>query len=360
MDSSMKKNTLAHIEKSQGIEFGLYTLGDHIRNPHNSELLTAKERLQQIIEMATLAEQAGMDIFQVGESHQEHFVSQAHMVILAAIAQVTNKIKLSSGATIISTSDPVRVYEDAATIDLISNGRMEIVAGRAARTGIFELLGYELADYELLYEEKLDLLLKINRNKSVTWEGEYRAPLNEAQVIPRPNNETGSLPIWRAVGGSLSSARSAGMRGVPIYLSLQEGQASNYSHLTDAYRQAAYREGLEDKDIAVATAGLLYVREDTKQAYQEYYPHVKAGLELSDGHVMTKQQFAQGMDAKNVLNVGDPSLIVEKILYQHEKLGMDRYVGQIDWGGVSTDDIKRTIDLLATKVIPEVKKHTRK
>ncbi|XJS10359.1 LLM class flavin-dependent oxidoreductase [Aerococcaceae bacterium WGS1372] len=356
----MKKNTLANIDRSQGIEFGLYTLGDHIANPHTSELMSAKERLQQIIEMAKLAEQAGMDIFQVGESHQKHFVSQAHMVILAVIAQVTDKIKLSSGATIISTSDPVRVFEDAATIDLISNGRMEIVAGRASRTGIFELLGYELADYELLYEEKLDLLLKINRNKSVTWEGEYRAPLNNAQVIPRPDNDTGSLPIWRAVGGSLSSARSAGMRGVPIYLSHQEGQVTSFSQLTDAYRQAAYREGLEDEDIAVATAGLLYVREDTKQAYKEYYPHVKAGLELSDSQVMSKQQFAKGMDTKNVLNIGDPGLIVEKLLYQHEVLGMNRYVGQIDWGGVPTDDIKRTIDLLATKVIPEVKKYTKK
>lgn len=356
----MKKNTLAHIDRSQGIEFGLYTLGDHITNPHTSVLMSPKDRLQQIIDMATLAEQAGMDVFQIGESHQKNFVSQAHMIILAAIAQVTDTIKISSGATIISTSDPVRVFEDAATIDLISNGRMEIVAGRAARTGIFDLLGYELTDYELLFEEKLDLLLKINRNKSVTWEGEYRAPLNEAQVIPRPDNESGSLPIWRAVGGSLSSVQSAGMRGVPIYLSHQRGQASSFTHLTEGYRQAAYHEGLKDNDIAVATAGLLYVREDAQQAYKEYYPHVKAGLELNDGQMMTKQEFAQGMDAKSVINVGDPSLIVEKILYQHEVFGMDRYVGQIDWGGVSTDDIKRTIDLLATKVIPEVKKHTKK
>lgn len=356
----MKKNTLPHIDRSQGIEFGIYTLGDHITNPHTGIKLSAKERIDQIIEMAILAEQAGMDVFQLGESHQEHFVSQAHMVILSAIAQATNKIKLSSGATIISTADPVRVFEDAATIDLISNGRMEVVAGRASRVGLFELLGYELADYELLYEEKLALLLEINRHKSVTWEGEFRSPLNDAHVIPRPDNDSASLPIWRAVGGSLSSARNAGMHGVPMYLSHLGGPATAFTHLTDAYRESAGHEGLNAEELPVATAGFLYVREDAKQAFQEYYPHVNIGMEIVNGQSFSKQEFAQGMDARSIVNVGDPSLIVEKLLYQHEVFGMDRYVGQIDIGGVSTDDIKRTIDLLATKVIPEVKKYTKK
>lgn len=356
----IKKNTVPQIDRSNGIEFGLYTLGDHITNPRTGEKLTAKERIEQIIEMALLAEQAGMDIFQVGESHQEHFVSQAHMVILSAIAQATKRIKLSSGATIISTSDPVRVFEDAATIDLISDGRFELVAGRAARTGIFELLGYGLDDYENLFDEKLDLLLKINRHKRVTWEGEYRGPLNDALVLPRSAHESGSLPIWRAVGGSKSSVQSAAIAGIPIYLSHNQGLADNYQHLTDAYREQADLEGYEPMSLPVATAGLLYVREDAKQAFEEYYPHVQAGMELAYEQFLTQEEFNQGLDAKNVINVGDPNLVIEKILYQHEVLKMDRFVGQIDFGGVSTDDIKRTIDLLATKVIPEVKKHTKK
>lgn len=355
-----QKNTLPNIDTSNGIEFGLYTLGDLVTNPHTGVRMTEKERIDQIIEMGLLAEQAGMDVFQVGESHQEHFVSQAHMIILAAIAQATKDIKITSGASIISTSDPVRVFEDAATIDLISDGRFELVAGRASRTGIFDLLGYKLDDYENLFEEKLNLLLKINRNKRVTWEGEFRAPLTDALVLPRPDNASGSLPIWRAVGGSLSSAKNAAIAAVPLYLAYLGGPAEAFRHLTDTYRETANHEGHDVNSLPVATASHLYVREDSQKAYQEFYPHVNAGMIHSNGQSFPKQQFAQGMDPRNVINVGDPSLIIEKLLYQHEVFGMDRYVGQIDIGGVSTDDIKRTIDLLATKVIPEVKKHTKK
>lgn len=355
-----QKNTLPQIDTSNGIEFGLYTLGDIVTNPHTGVRMSEKERIDQIIEMALLAEQAGMDVFQVGESHQEHFVSQAHMIILSAIAQATKDIKLTSGATIISTSDPVRVYEDAATIDLISDGRFEVVAGRASRVGIFDLLGYKLDDYEALFEEKLDLLLKINRNKRVTWEGEFRAPLNDAQVLPRPDNESGSLPIWRAVGGSLNSAKNAAIAGIPLYLAYLGGPAEAFRHLTDAYRETAVHEGYDVNTLPVATASYLYVREDAQKAFQEYYPHVNSGMVHSNGQSFPKQQFAQGLDPRSIINVGDPSLVIEKLLYQHEVFGMDRYVGQIDLGGVSTDDIKRTIDLLATKVIPEVKKHTKK
>src|SRR5690625_818346 len=184
------------IDPNKGLEFGLYTLGDHIPNPLTQERIPAQQRIKEIIELAQLAEEAGIDFFSVGESHQDYFTTQAHSVVLGAIAQATNKIKIASSSTIISTLDPVRVYEDFATIDLISDGRAEIIAGRASRVGVFELLGYDLNDYEELYEEKFELLLEINENETVNWEGEFRAPLRDAQVIPRP--QKGSLPIWRA------------------------------------------------------------------------------------------------------------------------------------------------------------------
>lgn len=189
------------IDTNNGLEFGLYTLGDHLANPETGKRISAKQRIQEIIELAKLAEQAGIEFFSVGESHQEYFATQAHSVVLAAIAQATTTMKIGSSSTIISTSDPVRVYEDFATIDLISNGRSEIIAGRASRVGLYQLLGYDLNDYEELFEEKFDLLLKINENEVLNWKGEYRAPLNQARILPRP--EEGYLPIWRAVGEPL-------------------------------------------------------------------------------------------------------------------------------------------------------------
>ena len=173
-------------DKGQGLEFGIYTLGDHLPNPNDGSRVSTKERVHEFIRYAQAAEQAGLDYFGLGESHQEFFASQAHAVILGAIAQATSTMRIGSSSTIISTSDPVRVYENFSTLDLISNGRIELVAGRASRVGLFELLGYDLRDYEELYEEKLELLLQINREESVTWSGQFRAPLNEAEVIPRP------------------------------------------------------------------------------------------------------------------------------------------------------------------------------
>ena len=167
---------MPEIDKSKGLEFGLYTLGDHLPNPHTGQRIPASQRIKEIIETAEYAEQAGIDTFQIGESHQDYFASQAHLIILSAIAQATKQIKIASGSTIISTSDPVRVFEDASTIDLISGGRMEIIAGRASRVGLYDLLGYSLNDYEALFEEKFDLLLNINENEYVNWEGEFRAP----------------------------------------------------------------------------------------------------------------------------------------------------------------------------------------
>ena len=176
------------IDQRKGLEFGLYTLGDHLPEPQTGERISAQQRLNEIIEVAKLSEQAGLDIFTVGESHQEFFTTQAHSVVLSAIAQATEKIKIASSSTIISTLDPVRVYEDFATIDLISDGRAEIIAGRASRVGNFELLGYDLHDYEALYEEKFDLLRQINENEIINWEGQFRKPLRNAEVLPRPKS----------------------------------------------------------------------------------------------------------------------------------------------------------------------------
>lgn len=343
----------------EGLEFGLYTLGEHVPNPYTGKKASAQERIKNIIEMAELAEQAGMAIFQLGESHQEHFVSQSHFIILAAIAQATSRIKLGSSATIISTLDPLRAFEDAATIDLLSDGRMELVAGRASRTGLYDLLGYNKEDYEELFEEKFELLLRINENEKVNWSGKFRPPLKEAQVLPRPNRPEKGLPIWRAVGNSLASAQKAGSFGVPMYQAHLGGAASVYQNRMNKFRQAANEAGYDANAIPITTAGFFYVRENKLDAYREYYPHINEGMKLTNGYGFSKRAFAQGQDVRSIVNVGDPELVIEKILYQHELFNHQRYVAQIDSGGVSMDDIKRTIDIIGNKILPKIKQYTK-
>ncbi len=346
------------INPEAGLEFGLYTLGDHIKDPHTGKRISAQQRLQEIIEMAKLAEEAGLDFFSVGESHQEYFTTQAHTVVLSAIAQATEKIKIGSSSTIISTLDPVRVYEDFATIDLFSDGRTEIIAGRASRLGVFDLLGYNIEDYEALYEEKFDLLLKINENEIVNWEGRFREPLRQAQVLPRPKN--GSLPIWRAVGGGPNSAVKAGVAGVPMFIAMLGGPAEIFKYSIDAYRETAARMGHDPNELPVATAGFFYAAETTQKAFQEVYPYINEGMKLTNGQGFPKREFAQGMDQRNVMNIGSPDQIVEKILYQYEQFGHQRYIAQMDFGGVPFDQIMKNIELIGTKILPKVKKYTAK
>ncbi|MGV3489094.1 MAG: LLM class flavin-dependent oxidoreductase [Tuberibacillus sp.] len=344
------------IDPSKGLEFGLYTLGDHISNPYTGERISAEQRLHEIIELAKLAEQAGIDFFSVGESHQEFFTTQAHAVVLSAIAQATSKLKIGSSSTIISTSDPVRVYEDFATIDLISGGRAEIIAGRASRVGLFDLLGYNLRDYEELFEEKFDLLLKINEEEVVNWSGQFRAPLKNAKVLPRPKN--GSLPIWRAVGGTPASAIKAGFAGVPMFMAHLGGPASIFKRTIDAYREAAKRAGHDPSKLPVATAGFFYAAETTQQALAEYYPHINEGMKLTNGQGFAKQLWAQGAHTQSIMNVGSPQQIIEKILYQHEMFGHQRYIAQMDFGGVPFDKLMKNIELIGTEILPAIKKYT--
>lgn len=166
------------------MEFGIYSIGDHIRNPHTNQRISQQQRIQELIKASELADEAGFDVFAVGESHQSHFTTQAHTVILGAIAQATKNIKIASSATVISVADPVRVYEDFATIDLISNGRAEIIAGKGSRLGAYHLLGYDVNDYDTLFEEKFDLLLQLNREQRVTWQGHFRPELRDAVIHP--------------------------------------------------------------------------------------------------------------------------------------------------------------------------------
>ncbi|MGH0946952.1 LLM class flavin-dependent oxidoreductase [Bacillus mycoides] len=346
------------IDTSKGIEFGLYSIGDHILNPHDGSKISAEKRIHELIETAKLADEAGIDVFAVGESHQAHFTTQAHTVILGAIAQATKNIKIASSATVLSTSDPVRVYEDFATIDLISNGRAEIVAGRGSRIGGYSLLGYDVNYYEELFEEKMDLLLKINKEESVTWKGHFRTPLEHAAIIPRAKNN--NMPIWRAVGGPPASAIKAGRAGVPMMLTTLGGPAVNFKVSVDAYREAAEQSGFDPATLPIATTSLFYTAENSQDALSEYYPHINAGMLALRGGGYPKQQFTNAVDHRDALMIGSPQQIIEKMLYQYELFGQQRFMAQIDFGGVPFDKIEKNIELIATEIMPAVRKYTTK
>lgn len=345
-------------DSKDGLELGIYTLGDHIPNPHTGQRISQQQRVQDFIRYAQEAEAAGLDFFSVGESHQAFFASQAHTVILAAIAQATEKIKIGSASTIISTSDPVRVFEDFATIDLISNGRVEIIAGRASRVGLFELLGYDIRDYDGLYEEKLELLRLINQEEIVNWQGEFRAALNDASVLPRPINSR-QLPIWRAVGGHETSAIQAGRQGIPIFLAHLTGAADFHKRTLDVYRNSLKESGFDPAEFPVATAGMFYAAETSQQARKEAYPYIGKGFMFTNGQPFPKRAFAQSEDIRDIMNVGSPQEIIEKILYQYEIFGIQRYIAQIDFGGVPFDKLMQNLEYLANDIIPAVKKYTR-
>lgn len=346
------------IDTSKGLEFGLYSLGDHILNPLTGERISQQQRIQELIQASKLAEQAGINVFGVGESHQTYFTTQAHSVVLGAIAQATEKIKLASTATVLSVSDPVRVYEDFATIDLISDGRAEIVAGRGSRVGAYHLLGVDLQDYEEIFEEKLELLKLINEKEYVSWEGQYRAPLHNAQILPQPKN--GSLPIWRAVGGPPASAIKAGYKGIPMMLTTLGGPAINFKPSVDAYREAAERSNFDPASLPIATTSLFYVADSTKEALQGMYPHINTGFQAIRGAGYPKQQFAQAPDTRDALMVGSKEQIIEKLLYQYELYGMQRFMAQIDFGGVPFEKIMKNIEIIGNDIIPAIKKYTAK
>ena len=345
------------INKNEGMEIGLYSLGDHILNPLTGERISQQQRINEIIELAKLADEAGLDVFGLGESHQTYFTTQAHTVVLGAIAQATKNIKISSSSTVLSVSDPVRVYEDFSTIDLISDGRAEIVAGRGSRVGAYHLLGVDLQDYEDIFEEKLALLKQINEEEKITWEGDYRAPLDNAEILPKPKE--GRLPIWRAVGGPPASAIKAGYMGIPMMLTTLGGPAINFKQSVTAYRVALENSGYDSDTMPIGTTSLFYVADTTKEALQGMYPHINTGFQAIRGAGYPRQQFAQAPNYRDALMVGSTEEIIEKLLYQYELYGMQRFLAQIDFGGVPFDKLMKNVEIIGEKIIPEIKKHTK-
>ncbi len=333
-------------------EIGIYTLGDYVKDSKTNIKISEKERIEEIIKAAKLAEKYGLDVFSLGESHQEHFISQAHILILAAIARETSTIKLGSSANIISTSDPVRIYENFVTLDLLSNSRIELFGGRASRVGLFELLGYDVNDYDAWFEEKFDLLLKLNKNEEINWNGKFRKPLNNAILYPKPLKK---LDIWRAVGSQRSSASLAAKAKVPMMLATLAGHVSIFKRTIDVYKSTYLESGYNPDEMKIGVTTLLHTDYDEQKAFRNFYQYVDYSLKKSNVTGFDKEAYTTTLRYQNSMLVGNPETIIEKILYQYDMYNHDRLMIQLDLGGMPSSEVEKNITILGKEIIPVVK-----
>jgi probable LLM family oxidoreductase len=334
------------------MELGLYTFADV--GPGGD----AARRMRELIEEIELADSVGLDVFGVGEHHRPDYAVSSPAVALAAAAARTENIRLSSAVTVLSSDDPVRVFQDFATLDLISGGRAEIMAGRGSFIESFPLFGYDLGDYDELFAEKLDLLLRLRESERVTWAGRHRAPLEDAGVYPRPLQDP--LPVWIAVGGTPQSVVRAAVLGLPLAIAIIGGQPENFAPLVRLYREAAREAGHDPARLPIGINSHTYVAETGQRAGDDYFPTYAAmmnriGRERGWGP-MGRRQFEAGRSPRGALVVGSPEEVVEKILYEHELFGHDRFMAQISVGDLPHEKVMRAIELFGTEVAPAVRK----
>jgi probable LLM family oxidoreductase len=319
--------------------------------------LSDTDAINQLLERIELADQAGLDVFGIGEHHRKDFLDSAPHMILAAAAARTKNIRLRSAVTVISSADPVRVFQNYATLDLISNGRAEIVAGRGSFIDSFPLFGFDLSDYDDLFIEKLELLLKIRDEEFVTWSGKFRAPLKNQAIYPRPHQK--QLPIWLGVGGTPSSFVRAGELGLPLMLASIGGQTHRFAPLVQMYREAGYKAGFTKAQLKVGLHSLGYVAATKAAAVEDYFPGYKevftrVGKERGFPPVTREAFDAQNSSPQGALLVGDPEEVAEKILHHSEALGgISRLSFQMDVG-IPHHKLLKSIELIGSKVSPLV------
>jgi probable LLM family oxidoreductase len=315
-----------------------------------------EQRLRDLVEEIVLADQVGLDVYGLGEHHRPDYASSAPAVVLAAAASRTTKIRLSSAVTVLSSDDPVRVFQDFATLDLLSGGRAEIMAGRGSFIESFPLFGYDLEDYDALFAEKLELLLRLRRAERVTWSGRHRAALNDQPVYPRPVQDL--LPVWLAVGGNPPSALRAGTLGLPMALAIIGGQPERFAPLVDLHRQAAQRIGHEQLPVSLNTHGFLAdTAEAAADAFFPPYADVMTKLGAERGwSPMSRRDFDAMTDLRGAIMLGNPEQVAEKIVFQHGIFGHQRYLMQLSVGTMPHRSVLRAIELLGTEVAPLVRR----
>jgi probable LLM family oxidoreductase len=330
------------------VEIGVYTFAE--LNEQD-----AAGRMRDLLEEVELAEQVGLDVFGIGEHHRPDFVVSAPAVVLAAAAARTERIRLTSAVTVLSSDDPVRVFQEFAEVDLISNGRAEIMAGRGSFIESFPLFGYDLDDYDALFEEKLELLLALRNSTRVTWSGDHRAPLDDLAIYPRPVQNP--LPVWLAVGGTPASAVRAGTLGLPLALAIIGGRPERFKPFVELFRRSAEEAG--NPGLPVGINSHAYVADTPQRAADEFFPGYatmmnRIGRERGWAP-MERQSFDALRTLRGALVVGNPEQVVEKILYQHELFGHQRFMAQMSVGTMPHAQVMRSIELLGAEVVPVVR-----
>ncbi len=340
------------------MELGLYTFADVQPDWVAGKAMNTQQRIKELLEEIKLADELEFDVFGVGEHHRPDYAVSSPAVILGAAAAVTKSIKLSSAVTVLSSDDPVRVFQDFATVDQLSGGRAEIMAGRGSFIESFPLFGYDLRDYDELFTEKLELLLKINKEERVSWQGKHRPSINGLGVYPRPFQT--SIPLWLAAGGTPASAVRAATLGLPLALAIIGGTPEQFVPFVNLYRDTARKAGRDMDKLQLGINSHVYVADDSQQAGDEFYPTYAAMMNKigqdRGWSPLTKKQFDLSRSAKGALVVGSPAEVVDKILYEHELFGNTRFLAQMSVGYIPHQKVMRSMELFATKVAPEVRK----
>lgn len=339
-----------------GMEIGIDSFAAMFSG-NNSKVIKDEEALARLLERIEYADQAGIDVFGIGEHHRKGFLDSAPSLILAAAAARTQNIRLTSAVTVLSAADPVRVFQNFATLDLISRGRAEMVVGRGSFIDAFPLFGYNLQDYDELFAEKLELLLKIRGNEFVTWSGKFRPAIKNQPVYPRPLQKP--FPVWLGVGGTTASFIRAGSLGLPLMVAIIGGETHQFRPLVDLYREAGKRAGFLPEQLKVGVHSLGYVADTTRQATEDFYPGyaeamTKVGKERG-WPAMTRSRFEAQLGTRGALLVGDPKEVAEKILRHADALGgISRFTFQMDTAELPHEKLLRSIELIATQIKPMV------
>lgn len=339
------------------MELGIITFADMEPELSPGRGMHAHQRLQDLMEEIKLADELGLDIFAVGEHHRPDYAVSSPAIILAAAAMVTKNIKLSSAVTVISSDDPVRVFQDFATVDLLSGGRAEIMAGRGSFIESFPLFGYDLEDYDELFTEKLELLLQVNKNEKISWTGKHRPSFKNLGIYPRPYQD--SIPVWLAAGGTPASAARAATLGLPLMLALIGGMPQQFVPFIQLYRDTGRKAGIDPTALQLGINNHVYISETSQQAGDEFYPYYAARMNRVGRDrgwpPLTRQQFEQSRSPKGALMVGSVQEVIDKILYQHDLFGNTRFMAQASVGNVPHNLVMKSIELFGTEVAPVVK-----
>lgn len=340
------------------MELGLYTFVDIPHDAATGRQIGAAERVRNLIEEVVLADQVGLDVVGIGEHHRADYVASAPAMLLAAAAERTKRIRLTSAVTVLSSDDPVRVYQNFATLDLLSGGRAEIMAGRGSFIESFPLFGYDLDDYDTLFAEKIELLLKIRDNERVTWSGTLRAPLRDLPVYPR--SVQNPLPVWIAVGGNPPSVVRAATLGLPMALAIIGGEPERFAPLVKLYRDSAVRAGRDGAALPVSINSHGYIALNSQDAANEYFPAYsdvfgRIGRERG-WQPPTRAQYEASRTLRGALFVGSPQEIIDKILFQHSIFGHQRFLMQLGMGTMTHAQTMRSIELFGSHVAPAVRK----